>query len=275
MKKLLFSVLLLMGYTVGAMAQGNFFEGTIKYRTYESHSKVVLKFSAGQAYNGARNTKTVLKGTKAISYDESLNMYTIFDPERSKITAVFNEIQEAMEFDFDKYTSTYSAYSSARATYTTEPTDETVELLGHTCRKHLITLKPKPINGVQANTVTKIECWITDDYDIYKNYWYAFLYGLELPGITLKYTVDSKGSVPIFGKMSSYVASKVVSIEEGNVSDDLFKVPDGYKLSISESPFKYLKLIKKNIKALKAAKKYPTMAVDESVTFNVDEEWDF
>lgn len=68
-----------------------YFEGMLLYRNYEFHSPVIRKFSFGNAYNGERSVKVVMKGNKIHIVDESLHMHTIILPD-ANIGYIYSDV---------------------------------------------------------------------------------------------------------------------------------------------------------------------------------------
>lgn len=271
---LLFSIFVL---PISAQSE-NFFEGEIMYRNFENHNKLVIKFSKGMAYNGARNVKVIMKGYNIHIIDESLHMHTLLLPNEDK-AIIFNDLlKRGQQFPFSEYVNNYLTSLSPEnrtvsgviisSTSTIKDTGETKEYKGQICNIY----RGQVISN-NGSATSDVELWVTSKYDIYKCYWY-FLNGIHVPGIVLKWTYDTKGKVPLFGQMSSYVASEIKAINERDVAEEEMQVPSGYDIVVSKSPFKVLGLYKDMKKYLMKNKMYPTQ-LESEVTYKIDDEWDF
>ena len=76
------------------------------------------------------------------------------------------------------------------------------------------------------------------------------------------------------------MATEAESVDFENNEADIFSIPTDYETYDFRSEGmlgfgKVHKHYKANSKALKKAKKFPTNNIDESVRFDVDEDWDF
>lgn len=277
--KILFYLFIFLGVTLSAMAQDDAsFEGEITYRNFENYNKVVLKFSKGMAYNGARNVKVLIKGYNMHIIDESLHMHTLLLPGEDK-AIIFNDLlKKGQQFPFTEYVNNYlSSFSpedhvvsgvTLSNTSTIKDTGETKEYKGQLCK-----IYKGQVIANNGGTTSDIELWVSSKYDIYKCYWY-FVNGIQVPGIVLKWTYDTKGKVPLFGQMSGFVASELKTIEERVVTEEEMQVPSDYDITVSKSPFKVLKLYGSTTKYLKKNGMYPTQ-IESDVTYKIDEEWDF
>ena len=262
----------------GYAQEDNYFEGEIAYRNFENHNKLVLKLSKGMAYNGARDVKILMKGANMHIIDESLHMHTLLLPEENKAVIYNDLLKRGQEFPFNAYVNTYlSALSPNDRVINgmTIPASSTVgnsgnvkEYMDQSCD-----IYSGKISANNGGVTTDVELWISPNYSIYKSYW-AFLNGIEVPGIALKWVLDQKGSVPILGKMSSYIASEVKELTERPIADEEMQVPADYNIVASTSPFKVLGLYKDMKKYLTKNKMYPTQQ-ESVVTYKIDDEWEF
>lgn len=253
--------------------QENIKSGIIQFTSYESNSKSVIKWSSGQAYNGVRDIKIAFSENMSCRQDMSLKTRTIFCPEENTIKIVFDELQRVLLFDYS-CEPLMNTYSNSRWEYTINKTDDTKEILGFNCRRWDISFVG------QSNNDLSIEAWVYEDATVPDIYWTSALYGLKLPGIFLKYTVNQNSYAPFVGDLSSYMAAEAKSVDFENNEADIFSIPADYETYDFRSEGmlgfgKAHKHYKANSKALKKAKKFPTNNIDESVRFDVDEDWDF
>lgn len=276
--------LLSISFIVNAQ-DSSMFEGELVYTNFENHSKIVRKLSSGMAYNGVRNIRVIIKNNADIHMiDETLHMHTLLLASRNKAIIYNDLIKEGQEFSYSAYVSTYldvfapdASSSDYHVEYNLGKTGETKEHLEKKC----VVYKGQYIKGVYATEYTPytevrtdLEIWaIAGDYSVYKSYWHT-INGLQIPGYVAKYTYNQNGSLPLFGKLSSYVASELKEMNARKVTDEEMSVPEGYKIKVSNSPFKVLKLYKRSTKYLKKNNMYPSQK-DSEVTYQIDDKWDF
>lgn len=252
------------------------FEGEIQYRNFENHSSLIRRFSSGMAYNGARDIKIIMKGNKMHVIDESMHIHTIFLPDEDKVILYSDVAKKGLFTSYKEFVPTYyELFSPSKKTnqYSIKNMNER-QYKDEKCSVYSgqIIITPE---GTTNSTTTDAELWVSHKYKIDKCY-LNYIYGIDVPGVVLKWSYKQEGKVPLLGKMSSYVASEIKNISERAVSDSEFEVPSDVSLKDSGSPFKLLGIYKENKKFLKKNKMYPTDAdKDNEVTYKIDEEWDF
>lgn len=279
MRKFLCLLACLMGCALLTSAQ-TLFEGEIKYRNFENHSKNVRKFSKGMAYNGARNVRVLIKGNRVNILDESLHLNTLILPDEDCVIIYNDLLKKGLKCSYTSYTRQYmSQYgpncylASQTKNYNIKNNGQTKTINGEECIGYSGILETF-VNGGSPTKVV-IETWCSTKYKINPSYWY-YLYGLEVPGIAVKWTINSQGKVPLFGTMSSFIASEVTEIIPRQVDDSEMQIPTNYELKETNSPFKMLKIYSETKKYLKKNKMYPADAdEDTDVTYSIEEEWDF
>ncbi len=256
------------------------FEGEINYRNFENHSKAVRKFSKGMAYNGARSVRVLIKGNKVHIIDESMHLSTLLLPDEGYVIIYNDLLKQGLKCSYSNYTMTYMSQYSPKAyipgqmkDYEVKATDETTEIQGEPCKLYKGTITTTT-NGASP-TVTTVEVWCSTKYKVDPVYQY-YLYGVEIPGVAMKWTTDQHGKVPMIGSMDSFVASEVKSITPRTVDDSEMQIPSEYELKLTDSAFKMLGIYEDTKKYLKKNKMYPTDAEnDTEVTYQIEEEWDF
>ena len=167
--------------------------------------------------------------------DEMLHFHTLLIPDENK-AIIFNDyLKRGQQFPYNEYMKTYlSQYSiskdKVKGTFT--KTGEKEQVLGHTCDL----LKGK----VSASSVkTDLEAWVLPDYKIHDSY-RCVVYGMDIDGLALKWAYKTVGKIPLIGEMRSYVQSELVEINARKVTDAEIKVPEGFTIVESTSPFKVL-----------------------------------
>jgi hypothetical protein len=246
----------------------NYFEGDMVYRNFENYSKLTRKLASGSVYNGAKTVKIILKGVNVHIIDETSKMHTLLLPNEDKAIIFCDYIKKGQQFKYSEYVDRYmSTFSSDRNVSTVKDIGEQKKLMGQDCERYKGVITDNDV------AVCDVELFISSKYNVHESY-YSFLNGIQVSGIVMKWTWNHSLSMPLFGKMKSYVASEVKEIHERPVSDDEMKVPEGYEIKISSSPFKFLGLFKANNKYMKKNKLYPDQK-DSDVTFSVDNDWNF
>lgn len=106
MKKILSLFLLAFALTSVTSAQ-KVFEGELHYRSMENYDQNTVDMSFGTAYNGARNTKYIIKGNKVLLIDECTHMRTLVDSDNNT-TTIYNElIGKGMQFSSGEFAKVY------------------------------------------------------------------------------------------------------------------------------------------------------------------------
>ena len=76
------------------------FEGELLYVSYENHSKPILKFSCGMAYNGERTKLVTVKGNLLDMYDRSMQYHTTLDGDKKTVVLWSDVTKMALHFDW-------------------------------------------------------------------------------------------------------------------------------------------------------------------------------
>ncbi len=289
--------------SLAGFAQKNF-EGELHYRSIENHDKTVVDVSCGMAYNGSRNTTYIVKGNKVLFIDECTHMRTIVDADNN-VVILFNElIGKGMQFEYDGYAKSYfNTFSKEGPSY-----------MGHGAPPSLyrfekegnLTLSDKQAEYIKGRIENKTA---STDFDIYafssyvmpKAFSDIFLHGIDINRLIGKMKweqVNLIGSaLSDFGKLPTKIAKKYLSklvdsqitdlseaktyelnelkeINEREVSDAEFLLPEGINIDKSESPFKVLDLYKETRAYLLQHNMYPTQ-LNKDVIYKIDDEWDF
>lgn len=270
--------MLLMG-SIATFAQKQF-EGEINYRNFENYSKPVRKFSKGMAYNGARNVKVLIKGNKMHIIDESMHLNTLLLPDEDRVIIYNDLLKRGLQCSYGNYTTTYMSTYSPKPNVVGQTKDYKVEitgkkntLLGHVCGNYKGTVTAK--TSASSPAVTTVDVWYSTEYEVNPIYNF-YLYGIESPGIAMKWTIDQHSKVPLFGTFDSFIASEVKSITQREVDDSEMQIPSDYELKVTDSPFKMLGIYGDTKKYLKKNNMYPGDAdTDKDVTYKIEEEWNF
>ena len=107
-----------------------------------------------------------------------------------------------------------------RGEYEVKITDETRDIAGYKCKKAIITYKDKP---EKEGTV---EVWFTDELEATNSAKYSWK-GID--GYMMEYSFDQKGMAMKF---------TCTEVKKQDVSDDMFKMPEGYTVMTQEEMMK-------------------------------------
>lgn len=242
-------------------------EGRIQCRVFENHCKKFIKLSRGSLYNGWRSIQVDFDGNQACRYDSSLDLRTIYCPDEGVVKYVFDQIKTVAILD---EACAGDNSSSSKMPYKAQRAEESAMVQGFSCQKWKITFQ-------NSNAAVEVEAWVCEEMEVPEVCKLALMSGLDIPGFTVKYTMDLDTYVPLLGAMSSFVASEVDSFN-ASASQEMFDIPSDYKeLDYASEGMlgsaKLPKLYKANVKALKKAKRYKQVEVDEDLRFDADEEW--
>ena len=251
------------------------FEGALLYRNYEHHSKVIRKFSLGQAYNGERTVKVVVKDNAIHINDESMHMHTIVKPSENKVyiyNDVSNEGLTARAADYlQKYLSVYDpnvSIENIKKTSTLKSTGRSVEYKGDNCK----TYEGQLTSG--GNMQTDVEMWYSDKLSANSSYKYLF-WGLPLNGIVRKGIISQSGSIPLMGKVKSTIATELVAMKKYRVSNAEMMPPSKVKMETLTSDKQLVQFYNNSTKALKKNNLYPKIKKQKDVDYEITQQWDF
>ena len=300
MKRFLSFVLIALITTLVAHAQKQF-EGELHYRSIENHDQLVVDGSCGMAYNGARNTKYIIKGNKVLFVDECTHMRTLMDADND-IVVLYNElIGKGMQFKYSHYEKTYFAtFSKEGPSYMGHGTPPSLYRFDKESDVVLMDMQTEYIKGRIENKTagTDFDIYAIPSYKMPKAYSQIISYGIDIDNLIGKLKWEQTNLIkPVLGGLGNKIAAKVMSkmvdakvtdmseaktyvlnelkeIKERNVDDSEFTIPEGISVDKSESPFKVLKLYKETRAYLLKNNMYPTQ-VNKDVIYKIDDEWDF
>ena len=277
------------------------FEGEILYETFENYSDYIKRMSNSIYFDGVHKMRLILKGSKMHLIDETTQCHIIANADIaepiSRGEATKNQTSEGgayihfcdmtkTGFDFSKLLSMmcmltsgpllYPDGSKGKVTaYTFGKTDTQKNIMDNNC-----TLYQGDINHNAGGMEQKysVKAYVSDIVAPAGYPW--SLYGLEIPGIALKWTQKYDGghvSIMSVGELSSYIEADVTEIKPRTVSDDEFTIPTDYKISKGANAFALLKYFKGIRKQLEAAgiKGGDKSNKTTGVHFKTDDEWDF
>lgn len=261
MKRLLLFTLAVMVWMAGS-AQ-NYFEGTLKARSYENHSNIVIKFSKGMLVNGARDAEMYIKGKKLAVVDKTTNVQTIYNLEERSLYFLFPYIKKAIQMPtshFDKLTA---------GNVTPTPTDVYKTISGVKCRLY----KSNKNDKVQGGSINiKNEIYLSEELLVDPALG-PFITSTGIPRVGMKYIIDSNTKAGIM-TMNSYTAYEVKEVIPGKVDGAIFEIPADYEIVDGSSNTKMLGVYSENNKVMKKMKK-GKVETEKEITFDINEEWDF
>lgn len=262
MKKLMMFALCMMAWMT-CNAQ-EYFEGTLKARSYEKHSDIAIKFSKGMLINGARDSELHIKGEKMAAVDHVTNVATIYDVEKNKLYFVFHNIKKALEMPISHFEKMKQGSVSIKPVATS--TYKTIS--GANCRLYSAEVNTNQ-NGAQIRM--KSDSYVCEEMPIHPS-----LAGFNngLPYVGMKYIIDSNNRAGMI-QINSYTAYEVHEVIRGEVDDAIFVVPADYEIVDGTSNAKMLSVYGENNKVMKKMKKNTTKEPTEEVKFDINEEWDF
>ena len=303
MKKILLSAVMLVSAAFAASAQESApFEGEILYETFENYSDYIKKMPNSIYFDGVHKLRLILKGSKMHLIDETTQCHIIADANiaepASKGEATKAQINEGGAYvhfcdmtksgmDFSKVMSMmcvltpwpliYADGSKGPVTaYTFEKTDTQKNILDKDCA-----LYQGDINHNAGGMEQKysVKAYVSDITAPAGYPW--SLYGLQIPGIALKWTQKYDGghvSIMSVGELSYYIEADVTEIKPREVSDDEFTIPADYKISKGSSNafalLKYFRGVKKQLEKA-GIKGGDNSQKTTGVHFKTDDEWDF
>lgn len=270
---------------------GDTFEGVLHYSTLENSNKNAIRLSQGIAYNGVRHYNIYVKGDNIHIEDTSMHLHTIVNLDVDSVYFYSDAINrgigyaagpyiEKMLSQFDPDYMEQEAFvgivTPDAPIQKVKINDYRIEKTGE--QKTFMNLTNEVYRGpnVARGITTDFEIWVAEDFSISPSIRY-FLYGCRFEGLPTKYVWDQKGHVPLLGKLTTYVASELKSIDARLLDGALFLPPADCKMiDHDDTGFKRIGLQKDNTKFLKKHGQYPTDAQKESdVTYQIDDEWDF
>lgn len=280
------------------------FEGELHYRSIENNDQFTVDASFGMAYNGARNTKYIIKGNKVLYIDECTHMRTLVDGDND-IVILYNElIGKGMQFKYDNYRKTYfSTFSKEGPSYMGHGNPPT---LYRFAKESDIVTMDKQTEYIKGRIESKTSGM---DFDIYaipsyimpQAYSQLFLRGIEIDKLIgkMKYesvnlihlATDALGETAIkkvAKTMSKLTGAKISDMSEAktymlielketierSVDDSEFTIPAEIRINKSESPFDVLDLYKEAHAYLLKNNMYPTQ-INKEVIYKIEDEWDF
>lgn len=241
-----------------------YFEGTLKARSYEKHSNIVVKFSKGMLVNGARDAEMHIKGKKLAVVDKTVNVHTIYNLEEQSLYFLFPYIKKAIQMP----TSHFAKMTANNATPT--PTDVYKTISGQKCR--LYTAEKIENIGGGGTTKIKNQVYLCEDLQVDPAL-APFVTPTGLPYLGIKYIIDSNSRAGIM-TMDSHTAYEVKEVIPCSVDESLFEVPADYEIVDGTSNSKMLGVYSENNKVMKKMKKGKP-ETEKEITFDINEEWDF
>lgn len=242
-----------------------YFEGTLKARTFEKHSKNAIKLSQGTLINGARDVELHIKGNCVAVVDHATNIQTIYDLNKKKIYYLFHHTKKAIDMPSS------SLEQMMKGALEPQATDEYRQILGMKCRLYSAKKNTKE-KGAHINQ--NIQIYICEELPVHPDLAPFVSQNTGLPYLGVKYVVDTNTAVPPLFKMNSYVAYEINDVQRGAVDESLFTIPADYEVVDGSQNAKMLSVYKENYKILQKKNKGKEEPAEE-IKFDVNEDWDF
>lgn len=320
MKKTLFTALMLVFFAISGKAQEETkpFEGEIVYETYENYSDYILKMPNSIYFNGVHKIRLILKGEWMHMIDETTGCHIIVNNAAAKAimdkqdkkktrgalgalsTLSENRSNNSCAFvHFCDHTKTgldmsdapgtqyilsagdisYADGSKAPVTSNTfAKTEDSKNIFEQDCPLYAGRIVRK-MGGMDQTY--DIKAWVSDQQVAPAGYNWN-LYGLDVPGIALKWAMKYDGghiSMMSVGELSYYIEADVTEIKPREVADDEFNIPEGYAIKSggTSNAFKlmgYYKSVKKEL-VKRGIKGGENSEKTTGVHFKTDDAWDF
>ena len=248
---------------MGCHAQ-EYFEGTLKARSFENHSKIAVKFSKGMLINGARDAELHIQGKKMAMKDQTTNLTTIYDVEKNKLYVVFHNIKKALEMPITHFEQMKQGAASMKQVATS--TYKTIS--GMNCRLYSGEVNENQ-NGAKIRM--KGETFVCEELPIDPA---LAKFNNGHPYVGMKYIVDANNSAGMI-QINSYTAFEVHEVIRGEVDGAIFEVPADYEIVDGTSNSKMLAVYGENNKVMKKNKKGTKEEPAQEIKFDINEEWDF
>lgn len=290
------------------------FEGEIYYETYENYSDYILKMPNSIYFNGVHKVRLIIKGGWMHMIDETTGCHIIVNDAAAKSIMAKLDTKEKFSFatlsesrsnnsysyvHFCDHTKTGLDLSDAPGTqyilgpysisyadgqkapissYSFAKTEEAKEVLGQNCPLYAGKIV-RSMGGMEQTY--DVKAWVSEDLAASEGYKWN-LYGLDIPGIALKWVMKYDGGHISFanvGELSYYIEADVVKITPRQVADEEFNIPGGYSIKPggSSDAFKmmaYYKSVKKELEK-RGIKGGENNQKTTGVHYKTDGEWDF
>lgn len=296
------------------MPESASFEGEIVYETYENYSDYILKTGSSIYFNGVHRIRLIIKGHWMHMIDETTGCHIIVNDAAAKaimakldkkqkmslITLAESQSNNTYSYvHFCDHTKSGLDMSDAPGTqyflhpgemtyatgqkapmmkYTFAKTDDKKMIMNQECPLYAGQIV-RDMGGMPQTY--DVKAWVSDRLKAAEGYKWN-LYGLDIPGIALKWVMKYDGGhVSGFGvgELSYYIEADVVEITPRQVQDEEFNIPAGYKIAAggTSDAFKmygyYNKVMKELVK--RGIKGGDNSQKTTGVHFKTDEEWDF
>lgn len=259
------------------------FEGDIVVTTFANYCDYINKQGLLPGGNGIHRVRYTFKGDKGKSVDETTGIVTVWDVNAKDYRTYIEDLKKGLSYEknFDaimvlapRNTRIYEKFDQNLISNTVKETGATEEMDGILC---------KEIKG----TMVREQGGMNSKYGI-KAYYdpaipvpasvYVALYGLETPGLPMKWSHSYDGGhVAMVGELSYFMESTVESVEPREVKDEEFAVPSTIKFSKTSNAMSMMKY-------LKDANKYAQNKIAEDAkkgnqsgisSFTTSDEWDY
>lgn len=271
MLKQIVTIILLFVFFVANAEEDNrpVFEGKLLYSTCEYHSKNVIKYSNGQAYNGQREMSYVVKGKKIHITDLTMHIHYLYDGDQLKVYVYSDLTNKGMELDPGYFHMIFGMYGKYSMQYYVDVlVGDELEYKGDKCHEAILDIKSK----YQIKPTVDIRAYYSDLYAAPMGLSYAF-WGTWFPGIVKKYCMAFGTPETMLGGFASLVSSELVAMEPYNVNDAEFELPEGIECA-PHKPKTYQKILSETAKILK--KENPELFTQNFDTWTtIKDEWDF
>lgn len=296
MKNIITFVLILLTY-VNVYSQTPF-EGEIDFTTFANYCDYINNNGLMAGGNGIHRQTLTVKGDKGklvnhttgsvTVWDISTNQYVTYHPEIKRGVDYTNNL-EAVLVLVPRDTKLYGKFPQPITSNTIAVTNASEVIKDRQCSEMKGTLVRE-----QGGRDSKygIKAYFDPSVSVTPGLT-TVLYGLEIPGLPLKWTYSYDGGhVPMVGELSLYLENTVTDIRPGEVDDSIFVFPvskrqkkgdtipesmTGYKLASPSNAFSLMGYFKEANKVAKAhiEEEKKSGKQDGYDSFQTSVEWDF
>ncbi len=258
----------------------NYFEGTIKARSYELNEfkspmpmveKMLKSMNGVFSENGARDTELYIKGNKCSGFDKSAsNLQTIHNLQDKKVYMILHNIKTVIDM------SAFKIQQLLTTAPVPTPTGKYSEIMGYKCQLY----KYEGERMTSSDPIyQQIEIYSCEEILIHPDLIPFVGANTGLPYLGMKYVVEAHSEADSL-KINLYNAVETTEIIPGTVDDSIFEIPADYKIIPFEDNMKVYKAYEENTKAMgldKKSKKKGKEAdkQEKEIKFAINEDWDF
>ena len=272
--KILFAIGILVEFpsfyaNANSLESNNEFEGVLLYLANEYHSDAVKKYSFGNAYNGTRYVKVILKGNVMQIVDIDMHIHQFVDLNNQKAVIYSDITKEGVDCGIS-YMSILRGQLQPNSKYvkTNFKQEGEINYKGDLCQIMKSTLY-SATPGIKTNG--NVEIWYSDNLKTDEVYNFYPL-GAVVPGIIKKWLYSSNTSSPV-GELRSVFSAELIAIDGHDVDDEEINIPTDIVMLKGDVVKIVPEFYKNNTKQMRKLKILPKDD-DGGAKLKIEEEWD-